>query len=77
MPDESAPVSTYQDATLSAVKSLTEELGHYPAPVDVATKLGISRQTLYQRVNVLAQSGLIERLNHGHALRVLQTAARP
>ena len=77
MPEESAPISAFADATIGAIQELTESLGHYPAPVDVANKLCITRQTLYQRLNVLEPAGLVERLNHGHALRVVKIEARP
>lgn len=78
MPEEITPISAFADATIGAIQELTESLGHYPAPVDVASKLSITRQTLYQRLKVLELAGLIERLNHGHALKVVQPAgARP
>lgn len=69
MPDETTPT---QEATLAAITALTVAPDNYPSPVDVAAKLGITRQALYQRLNALEESGLIERRNHGHALKVLQ-----
>lgn len=56
--------------TIAAITALTSELGHDPSPVDLAVRLNISRQLAQYRITVLERAGRVERINHGHAVRI-------